>query len=187
MLNSDVMPSETGWLSNLLESSVDVIDNSLIGVRLLYEDESIQHDGMRFYKSPFLNDLWTNTHPGKGLPSNIVKTESHLTDVEAITGACVFLTLENYIKLDGLDENYILGDYEDSDLCLKAREQGLSIILNRSIQLYHLERQSQSLVTSDMWKQELTYYNCWYHSRRWGNNIDTLKQVNFESEPSSVA
>ena len=187
MLNSDVMPSEPGWLSSLVDSSKDVIDDSLIGARLLYEDESIQHDGMKFYRSPFQNDLWTNTHPGKGLPPEIIKTQSHLTDVEAVTGACVLLSLENFIKLDGLDENYILGDYEDSDLCLRARQKGFSIKLNRLTHLYHLERQSQSLVSADMWKQELTYYNCWYHTRQWNDDIVTLKQQSdFASELSSA-
>ncbi len=176
MLNSDVMPAEEGWLANFVESSASVIDKSLIGIRLLYEDESIQHDGMKFYQSPFHNNLWTNTHPGKGLPTGIVSTDSHLIDVEAVTGACVLLSLENYNLLGGLDESYILGDYEDSDFCLKARRKGLSIKLNRSLHLYHLERQSQSMVSADMWKQELTYYNCWQHSQLWNKDILTIKE-----------
>jgi len=175
MLNSDVMPAQHGWVSSLIDSSENVIENSLVGVRLLYEDESIQHDGMKFYQSPFQNKLWTNTHPGKGMPADIIKTNSHLVDVEAITGACVLLSMDNFIKLGGLDENYILGDYEDSDLCLKARQQGLSVKLNRAIHLYHLERQSQSLVSADRWKNELTYYNCWYHNRKWHKDIVNLK------------
>jgi len=177
LLNSDVMPAEEGWLAKLVESSSSVIDKSLVGARLLYEDESIQHDGMKFYRSPFQNNLWTNTHPCKGLPTGIVSTDSHLIDVEAVTGACVILSLENYNMLGGLDESYILGDYEDSDLCLKARREGLSIILNRSLHLYHLERQSQSMVSADMWKQELTYYNCWQHSQKWDQDIVELKEL----------
>ena len=142
---------------------------------------------MKFYQSPFQNNLWTNTHPGKGLPAEIIKTNSHLVDVEAITGACVLLSLENYNMLGGLDENYILGDYEDSDFCLRARRKGLSIKLNRSLHLYHLERQSQSLVSADAWKQELTYYNCWYHSQQWNEDIIKLKeQADIATEQAAV-
>ncbi len=183
LLNSDVMPASSGWLEEFLATSKDVLPNSLIGARLLYEDDSIQHDGMAFYQSPFVDNLWTNIHPGKGLPIMLAdqfakskSTDSAVSSVEAITGACMLMTRSNYMKLGGLDENYILGDYEDSDFCMKAHESGLGIKMNRTTALYHLERQSQSLVTGDRWKAELTYYNCWYHTQKWHDRIVALQQ-----------
>jgi GT2 family glycosyltransferase len=83
---------------------------------------------------------------------------------------------QSYQSLGGLDESYILGDFEDSDLCMKARAEGMNIVLAEDVSLYHLERQSQSLVSARRWKSELTYYNCWYHTDKWHEHITQLKQ-----------
>lgn len=187
MLNSDVMPGEPGWLGKLLHSSNGKIADSIIGARLLYEDDSIQHDGMQYYASPFVNDLWTNIHPAKGFPSNVIPVSSRLTEVEAVTGACILVSKANYESLGGLDEEYILGDYEDSDFCIRARKSGLKILMNRQVTLYHLERQSQSLVSADRWKEELTYYNCWQHTNKWDTEIHSLKSDLKERELDASA
>lgn len=177
MMNSDVVPASSGWLQQLLQSLKDNNDNSITGVRLLYEDETIQHNGMQFFSSPFVNELWTNTHPAKGMPANIVNSSERTIECEAVTGACLLISKANFMQLGGFDESYILGDYEDSDLCMKARAQGLKIRLNQQVVLYHLERLSQSLVTKSTWKEQLTYYNCWLHSLRWDQAIRQLKHI----------
>ena len=176
LLNSDVMPGEHGWLRRLRELVGDDINHTITGARLLYEDQSVQHDGMRFVASPFVNNLWTNTHPGKGLPVDLFDSKNDLVECEAVTGACMLLTRENYLAAGGLNENFILGDFEDSDLCMAARKLGLKIQVAGQINLYHLERQSQSLVSAERWKNELTYYNCWQHHQKWDADIQNLKR-----------
>lgn len=188
LLNSDVMPASKGWLSQIIESCGKDIESSVYGVRLVYEDDSIQHDGMKYHASEFVNNLWTNIHPGKGLPSSLVPKNSANSEVEAVTGACMFMTKANFEQIGGFDENFILGDYEDSDLCMRFRQAGLKIQMFREISLFHLERQSQSLVTEDRWKNELTYYNCWYHTRKWQFEIENLKNHENELiEPAAVS
>ena len=175
LLNSDVFPQSTGWLSALLDRQEQEPTGTLLGARLIYEDGTIQHDGMRFSRSPFQNDLWTNIHPGKGLPADLFEQGATPVDREAVTGACLLVTKHHYLAIGGLDEHYILGDYEDSDLCLRARKLGLLVKLVPSVVLYHLERQSQSLVSEERWKQELTYYNSWLHTKRWDDTITQMK------------
>ena len=177
LLNSDVMPSKNGWLDEMLETVGDSLDRSVTGARLIYEDYTVQHDGMRFFASPFVNDLWTNIHPGKGLPADLFVEEEPLLDREAVTGACLLVTRENYLGCGGLNESYILGDYEDSDLCMRCRQLGLNIQLANRIVLFHLERQSQSLMTEDRWKDELTFFNCWQHYHLWNEDIQTMKRT----------
>ena len=174
LLNSDVMPKGAGWLRRMIEAAGEKLDGSIVGARLLYEDESVQHDGMRFFDSPFMNRLWTNVHPGKGLPLGVFPSRPGVTSRQCVTGACMLLGRETYLRLGGLDERYILGDFEDSDLCLAARREGIEIFLAETVVLYHLERQSQSLVSSERWKEELTYYNCWYHTAKWDADIRRL-------------
>ena len=177
LLNSDVFPTRAGWLTQMLDCTGDETDNLILGARLLYEDETIQHDGMTFHASPFVSHLWTNLHPGKGLPAELFAANTKPCERECVTGACLLISRKSFTQLGGLDENYILGDFEDSDLCMKAREHGMSIAIAEHVSLYHLERQSQSLVSGNRWKSELTYYNCWYHTQKWDSQIKQVKQA----------
>jgi len=175
MMNSDVMPLQRGWLNQLLKSVGDDISSVITGVRLLYQDHAIQHNGMRFFASPFVNDLWTNVHPAKGMPTDMLAASNQHVACEAVTGACLLISKDIYTQLGGFDESYILGDYEDSDLCMKARKQGFRIKLDEKTVLFHLERLSQSLVSQEIWKEQVTYYNCWLHTTRWHEDICELK------------
>lgn len=176
LLNSDVFPQSHGWLEQLLASVDYDMSDVLLGARLNYHDESIQHNGMSFFSSPFAGGLWINMHPGKGLPADQFSRSTRPQIKESITGACLLISKDNYETLGGLDDSFILGDFEDSDLCMKAREKGFRILLSEQVCLYHLERQSQSLVSGSRWKNELTYYNCWYHTHKWHSQITQLKK-----------
>lgn len=175
LLNSDVFPAKAGWLDAMVNRVGSNINHTLLGARLLYEDETIQHDGMTFDQVAWMDNLWINEHYGKGLPANLFSCSSGMERRECVTGACILMAKTIYESLGGFDENYILGDFEDSDLCLKAREAGFEIAIAEDITLYHLERQSQSMVTPDRWKNELTYYNCWLHTTKWNDRIAALK------------
>ena len=174
LLNSDVMPLGPGWLRRLLDAAGERLEHGVVGARLIYEDGSVQHDGMRFFASPFLNGLWTNVHPAKGIAESALAARPGVTPRQSVTGACLLVSRDNYLRTGGLDERYILGDFEDSDFCLAARRLGLDVVLAEEVVLYHLERQSQSLVSSDRWKEELTYYNCWQHTVKWDADIRAL-------------
>ena len=173
LLNSDVLPAAAGWLGEMLAVAGE--GERLVGARLLYDDDSVQHDGMRFEQAANFEGLWINRHPGKGLPRDLFPVTAEAPVREAVTGACLLLDRRRYEELGGLDEGYVLGDFEDSDLCLKARRAGLDVRLAPRAELYHLERQSQSLVTAARWKRDLTHYNCWRHSRLWHDDIVALK------------
>ena len=69
-------------------------------------------------------------------------------------------------EIGGFDEAYLLGDFEDSDMCMKIRERGLKCAVDLDVQLFHLERKSQA-PSNHHWRQNLTLYNAWIHQRRW--------------------
>jgi GT2 family glycosyltransferase len=77
---------------------------------------------------------------------------------------------ELYREVGGLDEGYMLGDFEDSDLCLTLLSRGYVNYLADDLVLYHLERQSQGIGCDAMWKFKLTLCNAFRHAARW----DTL-------------
>jgi lipopolysaccharide export system protein LptC len=57
-------------------------------------------------------------------------------------------------------------------------EQGYENYVLGSEKLYHLERQSQSLVDQGDWKFKLTLFNGWQHTARWNNMINELREKN---------
>ena len=74
------------------------------------------------------------------------------------------------LELGGFDEAYVIGDFEDSDLCLRLHAMGLDCAVDPSIRLYHLERKSQA-TSAQPWRMNLTLYNAWVHERRWADTI----------------
>ncbi len=174
LLNSDVIPSQAGWVSAMLERFHARDDCGALSARLLYPDGALQHDGMAFKRLPSLGDLWINDHPGKGLPAMPVEANQAVVSVQAATAACLMLRKADLLSVGGLDEGYIIGDFEDSDLCLALRQQGKQTFVARDVQLYHLERQSQALFADRSWRDKITIYNCWRHSRKWDAVIARL-------------
>ncbi|MBB1442443.1 MULTISPECIES: glycosyltransferase family 2 protein [Pseudoalteromonas] len=177
LLNSDVIPSESGWLDRML-SVYDSTDNiGAMGVKLVYEDETIQHIGMQFRQSREFGGIWLNEHQYKGMPANLVP-KFEITKSDTVTAACLLIDKQKFEEVEGFETRYILGDFEDSDLCLKLIELGYENYVLGSEKLYHLERQSQSLVDKGDWKFKLTLFNGWQHTVRWNNMINELREKN---------
>lgn len=173
LLNSDVVPSKSFWLERFVNEFSYLETPGALGCTLLYEDDSIQHAGILFEKHPNIPEFWINSHPFKGLHKDIIQQTSTF-EYPAVTGACLFLERSLYNEVGGLDENYLLGDFEDSDLCLKLLRKGKKNYVLPQIQLYHLERQSQNLFSDLSWKAKLTLYNCWQHTNIWSNDISEI-------------
>jgi GT2 family glycosyltransferase len=173
LLNSDVMPKYNNWLADLLSVFEKQKKIGILGARLLFEDETIQHDGLKYHKLPSFQNLWLIDHPGKGLPEWLT-TNNQVRKVSSVTGACMLMKKATYQELGGLDECYVLGDFEDSDLCLKALKAGYENYIDSSTSLYHLERQSQNLFNDTSWKFKLTIYNGLQHAKRWNSSIVKL-------------
>ena len=167
-LNSDVFPGTPDWLSRLSASLAKDTSIGLIGPLLQFEDESIQHRGMFFERLPEFGDWYFGMHYDKGMRyTGNGAPETHLS----ITGACMMMSRVLAEQLGGFDETYVIGDFEDSDLCLRAQALGYRCIVDPTVRLYHLERKSQA--SSGLgWRMNLTVYNAWQHERRWGATID---------------
>jgi GT2 family glycosyltransferase len=161
------MPKSHGWIGAMANAFRERPGVGALGVKLLYEDETIQHAGMTSIRPPGFR-LQLNAHPGKGLPNRA--EAATLRVVEAVTGACLMIGRDTYLKLGGLDESYLLGDFEDSDLCNRLRASGREIYYAPSIELYHLERQSHVLYPDEAWRRTSSMYNAWLHAQRWHSN-----------------
>ncbi|WP_237151725.1 glycosyltransferase family 2 protein [Oryzibacter oryziterrae] len=171
LLNSDIIPKAKGWVSQLLATAETVPSLGALGCRLLFDDGSIQHAGMEFRPAPVLPGTWLNHHSNKGLAVSFDPVRGQ-AEVPAVTGACLLTPRAVFAELGGLSTNYIIGDFEDSDYCLKARQSGRAIVYTSEVELYHLERQSMRMIGDGRYK--LTLFNMWQHTNRWGDLIEQV-------------
>lgn len=169
-LNSDAFPQAPGWLERLLAVLQSRRDVGAVAPRLVFGDGAIQHAGMRFMRRDELG-VWVNHHPCMGLDPALDPAQE-LTIVPAVTGACMALRRQDFDRVGGWDTGYLVGDFEDSDLCLKLREAGLKVAYLPSVQLTHLERQSFKLLGQDDFRTRVVIYNAVRHQNRWRHLIE---------------
>lgn len=183
-MNSDV------WIDNCV--GIDIAAQALrqarfgiVGFRLLYEDGTIQHDGIQFKRSPYLHNLFILDHPGKGLPP-MTPSGKLVRPVEAVTGALMMMRRELFSALGGFSQIYLRGDFEDGDLCLKAACAGHAIGLVATNGCYHLERQSIRLMGAERIRSTVTYINCIKFNDIWEDYLSRTPSVPAPIESTPV-
>jgi GT2 family glycosyltransferase len=167
LLNSDVVPTAPGWLGALVAAHDAMPGIGALGPKLLYEDDTLQHAGVYFRRAP--DGVWENAHFYKGL-SGTLPAANLARSVPAVTGACLLIDRALFERVGGLSGDYVQGDYEDTDLCLRLLEEGHENRYVPDVALYHLEGQSYA---SDA-RRRNTAYNARLHTRRWGQRIAEL-------------
>ena len=164
-LNSDAFPRQPGWVRELCDLLAADPTIGAVGPRLLTANGGIQHAGMRFQWLPEFG-IWANVHPGAGLDPALDPATGP-TDVPAVTGACLAVRREDFARVGGWDTGYVIGDFEDSDLCLKLRALGRRIVYQPAVELTHLERQSFALLGGGEFRQQVVLVNALRHQGRW--------------------
>jgi GT2 family glycosyltransferase len=172
-LNSDVFAGTPDWMERMVARLRGDARLGAVGPLLLFEDDAAQHQGMVFARLPEFGDWHFPMHERKGWRP---PAEGGLRECVAITGACMVMRTKLAAELGGFDEAYIIGDFEDSDLCLKLRERGLACAVDLDARLYHLERQSQ-IGPQHRWRMNLTLHNAWTHERRWAEMLQAEEAV----------
>jgi O-antigen biosynthesis protein len=170
-LNSDAFPQKPGWLQELLKVLQARPDVAAVAPRLVFADGSIQHAAMQFMRREELG-VWINHHPYMGLDPSLDPHKA-LSIVPAVTGACIALRRSDFESVGGWDTGYLIGDFEDSDLCLKLRSAGKSIAYLPTTQLTHLERQSFRLLGQGEFRTRVVIFNAFRHQSRWGHLIES--------------
>ncbi len=163
LLNSDVIPKASGWLSLLRQALYDLPGTGTVAPLLLFHDDAVQHAGMTSEQDSRYANFLLNQHPGKGFFWN---GGDNPVEQIMLTAACLLLRKKDYLQHGGLDEGYLIGDFEDSDLCLGLRKTGKRHWLIPKIRLWHLERQSQSLRITTGTRLLFTLFNAWRQQQK---------------------
>jgi len=139
LLNNDTEVIEPGWLTEMVRW-IGQPDVGVVGARLLYDDDTVQHAGVVLGLGGFAGHGHHRLERGEfGYFSRL--TIAH--EVGAVTGACLLTRRASWDALGGLDERLEVA-FNDIDYCLRVRhELGQRIIWTPHAELYHHESVSR--------------------------------------------
>lgn len=169
LLNSDVVPAQPRWLGKLT-AALTQTGVGAVGPKLLFDDGSIQHAGLFFQRD--LDGMWLNAHYHKGMPRNWPGA-SQFRRVPGVTGAALLVRRHLFEAVGGICEDYIIGDYEDSDFCLRLHAAGGQTVYVPAAELFHFERRSIGLHKGYVGTLACRY-NRRLHHQRWDDTIAAL-------------
>jgi GT2 family glycosyltransferase len=138
-LNNDTVPQQ-GWLDALLAYAAPRERLGLVGAKLLYPDDTIQHAGVVFSRGRHPQHLYSGfpaTHPA------VNKSRQF----QVVTAACALIRRQLFQESGCFDPAFVNG-YEDVDLCLRLRRLGYEIHYCRESVLYHLESATRDYLLS---------------------------------------
>ena len=130
-LNNDTQVTD-GWL-DVLAGCTQQTGVGIVGARLLYADNRIQHAGIEFING-------VPDHPHRHAPGDSPSV-NQFRELDMVTGACLMIQRGLFFQLAGFDEAYCNG-VEDIDLCLRVRAAGRKVVYQPKAAVYHLEGQS---------------------------------------------
>jgi GT2 family glycosyltransferase len=135
-LNNDTIP-QPGWVSALVGYAQAHPAAAIVGAKLLYPDDTVQHAGVAIGYDRFPRHIYV------GFPSSHPAVNKS-RQFQAVTAACLLIRRAWWDELAGFDTGYRNG-WEDVDLCLRARELGAEIHYCHESVIYHLESLSRDV------------------------------------------
>ncbi len=156
-LNNDTVP-QPGWLAALLAAAEGTPAPAIVGARLLFPDDTVQHAGIGF------SERGEPAHLAYGFPADDPATTTSRA-VPAVTGACLLMRRDAFLAGGGFDEGYRNG-YEDLDLCCRMRREGGTVRYAADSMLYHFESATAGRYAADA-------ANAVRFRERWGASLAT--------------
>jgi GT2 family glycosyltransferase len=139
LLNNDVEIIEPGWLSEMvgLASRPDI---GCVGAKLYYPDGTIQHAGV--VTGPSGGAGHGHKHAPRRARGYLDRLAT-VTNVSAVTAACLAVRADVYWEVGGLDENALRVAFNDVDFCLKVAAAGYRNVWTPFAELIHHESVSR--------------------------------------------
>ena len=120
-MNNDIEAQAAGWCEPLVRVLQQRPEIGIVAPRLLFPNGTIQHCGKRW--SVAADGLPSSEHYCYEQPAYLRAVQEG-GEFLTVTGACVLLRREQFFRFGPFDERYENG-WEDDDLCLAFRSQGL--------------------------------------------------------------
>ena len=164
LLNNDIeMISE-----NSIEEMMNYVmrdDVGIVGAKLLYPDDNIQHAGVILGFGGIAGHAFVGIHEKR-----TYMNRAHMVqDLTSVTAACMMTKREIYNKVNGLTEKFVVA-FNDIDYCMKVRELNKLVVYNPYASFYHYESKSRGYEDTkekvDRFNREVALFN-----KKWGDKI----------------
>lgn len=139
-LNNDTIPLP-GWLEALARYAEEHPRAAVVGSKLLYPDNTVQHAGAVICQDGYGRHIYA------GFPAEHPAV-NRSRRFQIVTGACMLVRRDPFAEAGGFDTAY-RNAYEDHDLCLRLGERGYEVHVCHTSVLYHLTMVSRAGRTAD--------------------------------------
>ena len=156
-LNNDTVPTP-GWLTALIRYADAHPAAGVIGSKLLFPDDTVQHAGIAIGSNGLPHHIYA------GFPKDhpVVNVSRRF---QAVTAACCLIRRRVWSDVGGFDTSYING-WEDVDLCLRLGAAGQEVHYCHESVVYHLETASRDPHSpTERHNREL-------FQQRWGDRVE---------------
>jgi GT2 family glycosyltransferase len=130
LLNNDIRITDPDWIGKLRRASYSDPAIGVAGCRLVFPDGTLNHTGA--YIRPF--ELFGENE--SGLEDDINQCIEQRF-VEAVIGAVLYLKRPALDRLGGGFDESFFSYFEDTDLCYRARQQGMKVVYCGGLTLEH--------------------------------------------------
>lgn len=166
-LNNDIEVRSADWIDGML-GNAQRKDVGIVGCRLLYPDNTIQHAGVIIGIGGIAGHAFTNLPAAR---SGYMHRASTQVDYSAVTAACMMISKKLFEEVGGFEEKLTVA-FNDIDLCLRVREKGYLVVYDAYVEMIHYESKTRGSEDS---KEKVRRFQdeIEYMRTRW---IDILKQ-----------
>lgn len=142
LLNNDIELITPGWIEEMLSVALRN-EVGIVGARLYYPDDTIQHAGIGVGIGGSARGIASNMLVGtRRIHDGYLHKASIYLDYSAVTAACLMIQKDIFEQVSGFDEKLKVA-FNDVDLCLKVRKLGYLIVYNPYVEAYHYESKSR--------------------------------------------
>lgn len=166
LLNNDVEVISPGWLEEMISLAI-VPDVGVVGARLWYPDDTLQHGGVIIGVSGLAGHAHPRLprgHAGHGGRAVLQQ------ELAAVTGACLVVRRSVFDEVGGLDEGLAVA-FNDIDFCLRVRAAGYRNVWTPYAELMHRESASRGAEDTAA-KRVRLFDEARYMRARWGDALD---------------
>jgi GT2 family glycosyltransferase len=165
-LNNDTIPTK-GWLDRLSDYADDHARAAVVGAKLLFPNDTVQHAGVVICQDGLPRHLYV------GFPADHPAVNKSRR-FQAVTAACALVRRGAFDQVDGFDTAF-RNSLEDADLCLRLGERLHEVHYCHESVLYHLESISRGK-RSDETEQNIRLFRSRWDDRVKPDELDYYKE-----------
>jgi hypothetical protein len=159
LLSPSILPTSTGWLSDLEWAYKTCGKSGMVSPTLLYEDFSIRFAGIQQISAQSAVSQYA------GYSRDWLKGRE-ITTVQAASTDCALIPRSVFLWAGGFSDDFVGTDYKSVDFCLKLRAAGHACLWLPTVQLIALDETPREQA-QEYWLQTGGLVDRWGFERKW--------------------